>query len=83
MWIENSAEDKEDYAKAKKAVKSKLPPTTFTVLEKCNGRSMLPSEALPLFLTSNDYWIRPCRGYQMKLENSCCCVNSSLDYLPP
>ena len=50
MWIELSEEDMEDYAKAKKAIKSKLLPTTFTVLEKLNGRLMLPSEKLSLFL---------------------------------
>ena len=50
VWIELSEEDKEDYAKAKKAIKSKLLPTTFTALEKFNGRLMLPSEILPLFL---------------------------------
>ena len=50
VWIELSEEHKEDYVKAKKAIKSKLQPTTFTVIEKRNGRLMLPSEALPLFL---------------------------------
>ena len=50
VWIELSEEDKKDYAKAKKAIKSKLLPRTFTALEKFNGRLMLPSETLPLFL---------------------------------
>ena len=50
VWIKLSEEDKEDYAKAKKAIKSNLLPTTFTALQKFNGRLMLPSETLPLFL---------------------------------
>ena len=50
MWLELSEEDKEDYVKVKKAIKSKLLPPTFTVLEKFNGRSMLPGETLPLFI---------------------------------
>ena len=50
VWIRLSEEDKEDCCKAKKAIKSKLLQTTFTALEKFNGRLMLPSEKLPLFL---------------------------------
>ena len=49
-WLKLSEEDKEDYVKAKKAIKSKLLPPTFTALEKFNGRSMLPGETLPLFI---------------------------------
>lgn len=48
--MELSEEDKEDYAKAKKAIKSKLLPPTFMALEKFNGRSVLQGETLPLFL---------------------------------
>ena len=50
VWMELSKEGKEDYAKAKKGIKSKLLPTTFTALKKFNGMLMLPSEMLPLFL---------------------------------
>ena len=50
MWLELSEEDKEDYSKAKKAIKSKLIPTVFSTLDKFNQRSMLPGETLPLFL---------------------------------
>ena len=50
VWIKLSEEDKEDCGKAKKVIKSKLLPTTFMALEKFNGRLMLPSEKLPLFL---------------------------------
>ena len=70
VWMELSEEDKEDYVKAKKAIKRKLLPTTFIALEKFNRRLMLQSEMLPLFLheTSNDYLIKPCRGYQKSLR---------------
>ena len=50
VWLELSEEDKEDYVKVKKAIKSKLLPPTFTALEKFNGRSMLPGGKLPLFI---------------------------------
>ena len=50
VWLELSEEDKEDYVKVKKAIKSKLLPPTFTALEKFNGRSMLPGGTLPLFI---------------------------------
>ena len=49
-WMELSEEDKEDYAKARKAIKRKLLLTTFIALEKFNRRLMLQSEMLPLFL---------------------------------
>ena len=50
VWLELSEEDKDDYSKAKKAIKSKLLPTAFSALDKFNRRSMLPGETLPLFL---------------------------------
>ena len=50
VWLELSEEDKEDYVKAKKVIKSKLLPMTFIALEKFNGRLMLSSKTLPLFL---------------------------------
>ena len=50
MWLELTEEDKGDYSKAKKAIKSKLLPTVFSALDKFNQRSMLPGETLPLFL---------------------------------
>ena len=70
VWMALSEEDKEDYVKAKKAIKRKLLPTTFIALEKFNRRLMLQSEMLSLFLheTSNDYLIKPCRGYQKSLR---------------
>ena len=42
VWLELSEEDKDDYSKAKKAIKSKLLPTAFSALDKFNRRSMLP-----------------------------------------
>ena len=48
--MELNEEDKEDYAEVKKVTKSKLLPTTFTALEKFNGKLTLPSETLPLYL---------------------------------
>ena len=50
MWLELSEEDKDDYSKAKKAIKNKLLPTVFSALDKFNRRLMLPGETLPLFL---------------------------------
>ena len=50
VWFELSEEDKEDYSKAKKTIKSKLLPPVFSALDKFKQRSMLPGETLPLFL---------------------------------
>ena len=50
VWLELSEEDKGDYSKAKKAIKSKLLPTAFAALDKFNCRCILPGETLPLFL---------------------------------
>ena len=50
VWLELSEEDKEDCVKVKKVIKSKLLPMIFTALEKFNGRLMLSSKTLPLFL---------------------------------
>ena len=50
VWLKLTEEDKEDYSKAKKAIKSKLLPPPFSALNKFNQRTLLPGEALPLFL---------------------------------
>ena len=50
VWLELTEEDKEDYGKAKKAIKSKLLPPAFSALNKFNQRTLLPGEALPLFV---------------------------------
>ena len=50
VWLELTEEDKEDYGKAKKAIKSKLLPPAFSALDKFNQRTLLPGEALPLFV---------------------------------
>ena len=50
VWLELSEEDKGDYSKAKKGIKTKLLPTAFSALDKFNRRSMLPGETLHLFL---------------------------------
>ena len=47
VWLELTEEDKEDYGKAKKAIKSKLLSPAFSALDK---RTLLPGEALPLFV---------------------------------
>ena len=50
VWLELTEEDKEDYSKAKKAIKNKLLPPAFSAVDKFNQRTLLPGEALPLFL---------------------------------
>ena len=50
VWLELSVEDKEDYTKAKKAIKSKLLPPAFSALDRFNRRFMLPGETLNLYV---------------------------------
>ena len=50
VWLELTEENNEDYSKAKKAIKSKLLPPAFSALNMFNQRTLLPDEALPLFL---------------------------------
>ena len=50
VWLELSKEDKKNYVKAKKVIRSKLQPMVFTTLDKFNGKLMKLSETLPLFL---------------------------------
>ena len=50
VWLELSEDDQRDYGKAKKAIKSKLLPMTFTALDEFNRRSIRPGEMIPLFL---------------------------------
>ena len=50
VWLELDDDDKADYSKAKKAIKSKLLPPAFSALDRFNRRSMLPGETLNLYV---------------------------------